>query len=176
MPSYPPEAKQRGATVSAASVGAATVMALALFVATPMEAEAGTRDFLSVDGSAILVASADGVAAGDVKNAPPPITTTSTTQALKVAESLSKLDARMYGAFWCSHCFEQKQTLGMEAVQTYVPYVECDKEGYQNQRALCKSKDVPGYPTWEIGGKLFPGERSLGELEEIVKDMQQSGK
>jgi hypothetical protein len=26
---------------------------------------------------------------------------------------------------------------------------------------------VPGYPTWEINGELYPGEKSIEELEEI---------
>mmetsp|Transcript_4542 Transcript_4542/g.9166 ORF Transcript_4542/g.9166 Transcript_4542/m.9166 type:complete len:82 (-) Transcript_4542:224-469(-) len=73
----------------------------------------------------------------------------------------------MYGAFWCSHCYDQKQSLGSEAMRA-IPYVECDRDGYRTQRDLCRAKDVPGYPTWEIGGELFPGERSVDELREIV--------
>lgn len=52
-----------------------------------------------------------------------------------------------------------------------VPYIECDREGYKNQYSVCREKEVPGYPTWEIGGELFPGERSLDELREIVDDV-----
>ena len=80
----------------------------------------------------------------------------------------------MYGAFWCSHCYDQKQSFGYEAMQ-YIPYVECDREGYNNKREICREREVPGYPTWEIGGELFPGERSLDELREIVDDIK-SGK
>ena len=57
-----------------------------------------------------------------------------------------------------------------------IQYVECDREGYQNQRELCREKDVPGYPTWEIDGELFPGERSLDELREIVDDVMSKRK
>ena len=35
----------------------------------------------------------------------------------------------MYGAFWCSHCFEQKQAFGAEAAHE-LPYVECYPQGY----------------------------------------------
>jgi hypothetical protein len=28
---------------------------------------------------------------------------------------------------------------------------------------------VPGYPTWEIGGELYPGEKTIEQLEEISK-------
>jgi hypothetical protein len=31
------------------------------------------------------------------------------------------------------------------------------------------SWQVPGYPTWEIKGELYPGEKSIDQLEEIAK-------
>lgn len=34
----------------------------------------------------------------------------------------------MYGAFWCSHCYDQKQAFGAEAMAAF-PYVECYPEG-----------------------------------------------
>ena len=64
----------------------------------------------------------------------------------------------MYGAFWCSHCYDQKQTLGAEAMRS-IPYIECAKDGANSQRKLCQEKEIPGYPTWEINGKLHPGEQ-----------------
>lgn len=27
---------------------------------------------------------------------------------------------------------------------------------------------LPGYPTWEIGGQLYPGEKGISELEHIA--------
>ena len=108
------------------------------------------------------------------ENVPPRITTESSAVALTLAFDLKSLNSRMFGAFWCSHCYDQKQELGYEAMKS-IPYVECDREGYNNERDLCKEREVPGYPTWEIGGKLFPGERSLEELREIVDDVR-SGK
>lgn len=44
----------------------------------------------------------------------------------------------MYGAFWCTHCFEQKQAFGVQAMQDF-PYVECYPEGWQRVGA-CKQK------------------------------------
>jgi uncharacterized membrane protein len=99
---------------------------------------------------------------------PPAITAASSDKALLVAKSLQSLDAKMYGAYWCSHCFDQKQILGKQAFENYVQYVECSKDGVNSQTKLCKAKDVPGYPTWEIKGKLFPGQVDLDELQEIV--------
>ena len=74
----------------------------------------------------------------------------------------------MYGAYWCSHCFDQKEALGKEAFRK-ITYVECSKDGYNSQTKLCKEKEVPGYPTWEINGKLYPGQQELDELEELIK-------
>ena len=50
------------------------------------------------------------------------------------------------------------------------PYIECDKEGFNEQYNVCKSKKIPGFPTWEIKGKYYPGEKSLSELENILDD------
>lgn len=44
----------------------------------------------------------------------------------------------MYGAFWCSHCFSQKQLFGKE-VETKFPYVECYPDGWQRVRACIHS-------------------------------------
>jgi uncharacterized membrane protein len=101
--------------------------------------------------------------------APPTITTVSSARAMALAEDLEKLDARFFGAFWCGHCFDQKQTMGKQAMKK-IPYIECSFDGLNAQTDLCKSRKVPGYPTWEINGKLYPGEKELEELEAIVKD------
>ena len=98
---------------------------------------------------------------------PPPITTTSSKESIALAKSLNQLNAQMFGAYWCSHCYDQKQTLGYESM-AYIPYIECAKEGKNSQTNLCKEKNVPGYPTWVIENELFPGEQSIEELQEIV--------
>lgn len=98
---------------------------------------------------------------------PPPITTTSSPEALQVARQLQQLDTHFYGAYWCSHCYEQKQTLGKQAMQL-IPYIECSKEGMNAQTALCRDKHIPGYPTWEVAGTLYPGEQALEELQDII--------
>lgn len=40
--------------------------------------------------------------------------------------------------------------------------------GVDNQVDMCKAANIPGFPTWDIDGKLYPGEQTLEELEEIV--------
>lgn len=102
---------------------------------------------------------------------PPEITTESSESALRLAADLEKLDATFYGAYWCSHCYDQKQALGKQAMQR-IPYIECSKEGMNAQVALCKEKNIPGYPTWEISGKLYPGEKALDEIQEIVVNLK----
>jgi uncharacterized membrane protein len=106
-----------------------------------------------------------------VDQLPPVITTESSTAAMQLAKDLQKLDTTFYGAFWCSHCHDQKQAFGKQAMQQ-IPYVECSKEGINSQAALCKEKKIPGYPTWEISGKLYPGEKALDEIRDIVVDIK----
>jgi uncharacterized membrane protein len=101
------------------------------------------------------------------QQAPPQITTSSSKEALSLAKELKRLDASFYGAFWCSHCYDQKQTMGEQAM-AMIPYIECDKDGVQSQSNLCREKKIPGYPTWEIRGQLYPGEQTLDELQVIV--------
>jgi uncharacterized membrane protein len=163
--------RKNGVVAGASSFGAATLMALGLFLSvddTNLSMDPSLAAGNSAINSGTLVASTQTI--NYEKNIPPPITTKSSTQALALATDLSSLNSKMYGAFWCSHCYDQKQSLGLQAMQS-IPYVECDREGYNNQRDLCRERDVPGYPTWEIGGELFPGERSLDELREIVDDV-----
>ncbi|KAL7497593.1 hypothetical protein ACHAWT_005896 [Skeletonema menzelii] len=164
------ELRKSGMTAGASSVGLATVMALGIFL-TVDDTTASTMP--SAASSGTLLASTSKTAARFEENVPPAITTTSSKAALALAADLKSLDARMFGAFWCSHCYDQKQVLGYEAMQT-IPYIECDREGFNSKRDFCKEKDVPGYPTWEIGGKLFPGERSVEELREMVDEVMSS--
>ncbi|MEI6426815.1 MAG: vitamin K epoxide reductase family protein [Pseudanabaena sp. ELA607] len=83
----------------------------------------------------------------------------------RLATHLKETDARMYGAYWCPHCQDQKKKFGDAA--KLVPYVECDPKGPDPKPELCRSKGVTGFPTWEIGGKMYPGDRSLPELADL---------
>lgn len=73
--------------------------------------------------------------------APPAITHKSGPREMKIAKALKEKGAKMYGAYWCSHCFEQKQRLGAEAM-CLIPYIECAKEGENSQAPLCKANKV----------------------------------
>ena len=83
------------------------------------------------------------------------------------ARCLTDRGVKMYGAWWCPHCVEQKKMFA--ASFKYVPYVECGIKGETHgQSQVCKDENVKHYPTWQ-----FPptGERverifSLEELSE----------
>ncbi|NET31106.1 MAG: hypothetical protein F6K19_03785 [Cyanothece sp. SIO1E1] len=82
-----------------------------------------------------------------------------------LAQHLQATGARMYGAYWCPHCHNQKEMFGKAA--SYVPYIECDPKGNDSQTEVCQAKEIKGYPTWEIGNQLYPGIRSLASLADI---------
>lgn len=63
--------------------------------------------------------------------------------AVALAQCLATKKVTMYGAYWCSHCQNQKALFG-DAFK-YVPYVECT----ENEK-LCTSKGIQGFPTWLV--------------------------
>lgn len=81
------------------------------------------------------------------------------------AKCLSVKGAKMYGAYWCSHCQNQKKEFG-DSWQ-YISYIECDPRGENSEYDSCLEKGIQGYPTWEINGKLYPGEQNLEKLAEL---------
>lgn len=161
LPEENQEMAKKGAQMTASGFLTSTVFALALFVFAD-DPVIASGDF----GSSTSI-----VASSATKNAPPPIESPSSDRAMSLAKDLQALDAKMFGAFWCSHCYDQKETLGKQAFSK-IPYIECSKDGLNSQASLCKSKEVPGYPTWEINGKLYPGEQSIEELEEVVAEIK----
>ena len=65
----------------------------------------------------------------------------SSPQAVSLAKKLRAAGAKMYGAFWCSHCQEQKAEFGA-AAQKDLPYVECYPQGYHKVRASLQRTSV----------------------------------
>ncbi|MEK6900426.1 MAG: hypothetical protein AABX05_04855 [Nanoarchaeota archaeon] len=65
-----------------------------------------------------------------------------------LAQCLADKKVTFYGAFWCSHCAEQKQLFGKSA--KLLPYVECSTPDGKGQTPLCIAKKIEGYPTWEF--------------------------
>ena len=113
---------------------------------------------------------------GAVVYLPPVVTKQSSPEALALGKHLKDIGATMYGAFWCSHCYGQKQVFGREATDQFVQYVECDKKGANSKRDFCKEQKVPGFPTWDINGKLYPGEKTLEDLAKLSNFDLKTGK
>lgn len=63
------------------------------------------------------------------------------------AQCLKTSGAEFYGAFWCTHCQEQKEDFGTSA--KYLPYIECSKPD-NSQMQVCIDKKIESYPTWRF--------------------------
>ena len=74
------------------------------------------------------------------------------------AKCLAAKPAKMYGAYWCPHCADQKEMF--ESSFQYVPYVECGVPGSRDEAQACKDAGIKHFPTWEFAG----GERQEGTL------------
>tara|TARA_Y100000031_G_scaffold153731_1_gene199633 strand:- start:768 stop:2144 length:1377 start_codon:yes stop_codon:yes gene_type:complete len=81
------------------------------------------------------------------------------------ADCLTLNDVKMYGAYWCSHCANQKELF--EDAFKKITYVECAIEGSREQTTVCKEAEIKGYPSWDIKGKIYPGEQTLEQLSEL---------
>ena len=161
----PEDNSKFGVRSIAVSALATTVAAITFFVSVD---DSSAKN--SVSSSTSSSSSSVTTLLAQTAGMPPAITTQSSERALILSRNLEALDAKMYGAYWCSHCYDQKEVLGKEAFSK-VKYIECSKEGVNSQANLCKEKKVPGYPTWEIQGELYPGQRELDELEDLVQDL-----
>lgn len=100
------------------------------------------------------------------RGVPLPVTTTSTPETIALAEHLTRTGAVMYSAWWCPHCNDQKQLFGKEAADR-LTMIECDPEGRNSQKELCAAKQIQGFPSWEINGKLDSGVKPLRELARL---------
>ena len=81
------------------------------------------------------------------------------------ARCLADRGLKMYGAWWCPHCQEQKEKFN--ASFQYVPYVECGVKGdIHGQNPVCKQEGVKHYPTWQFPPTGERVERVFG-LDEL---------
>jgi hypothetical protein len=81
------------------------------------------------------------------------------------AQCLSAKGAKMYGAFWCPHCTDQKEMFGSSF--TYAPYIECGIKGSRATAQICTDADVKHYPTWVFpDGSRVEGAHSLEFLSQ----------
>jgi uncharacterized membrane protein len=85
-----------------------------------------------------------------------------------LADHLSQINAKFYGASWCPHCSEQKEMFGSSVKR--LPYVECSPGGPGTPQApVCNQAGVESYPTWTINGQRFVGTQSLETLAQTSK-------
>jgi hypothetical protein len=98
------------------------------------------------------------------------VTSKSSKSEMALAAHLQKFGAKVYGAWWCPHCYEQKQLFGREAIQASFGNVavECHEQGINPQVELCQQKKIEGYPTWIIKGKKYPGITSPKQLAKLT--------
>ncbi|NJO42804.1 MAG: vitamin K epoxide reductase family protein [Cyanobacteria bacterium CRU_2_1] len=98
----------------------------------------------------------------------PPVTTTSGESEIALAQHLTAIGAKMYGAYWCPHCHDQKLLFGKQAFDQ-VTYVECSPNGGPGSQPLqeCIDRAIEGYPTWEVNGELYSGTQTLEQLADF---------
>jgi glutaredoxin len=81
------------------------------------------------------------------------------------AKCLSSKQVKMYGAYWCPHCQDQKEKF-KKSFQ-YVNYVECAIKGSRELTAACKDAGVQHFPSWQFGNNpLVEGVFPLEELSD----------
>ncbi|NEQ24461.1 MAG: hypothetical protein F6K28_36205 [Microcoleus sp. SIO2G3] len=93
--------------------------------------------------------------------------TSTVSPEVALALHLKKLNAKMYGAYWCPACTRQKEEFGEEAFKQ-INYIECDPAGENARLDLCRKASISSYPTWEVNGQLYtPGSYSLEALADL---------
>ncbi len=96
----------------------------------------------------------------------PPIQSVSSESSIELAKHLKEKNIILYNAYWCPHCHDQKELFGKEASSNLL-LVECAPDGQNSQTELCQQKEITGFPSWEINGKIDSGVKSLEELANI---------
>jgi hypothetical protein len=78
----------------------------------------------------------------------------------QLAQCLADSGAKMYGAWWCPHCNNQKEAFGKswKIFSDAGGYVECSTADRQ-QTEICQQTGITGYPTWRFpDGSELSGE------------------
>jgi len=81
-----------------------------------------------------------------------------------MAKCMASRQVKMFGAYWCPHCADQKEILGKSS--RFV-YVECGVPGSHAEAEQCTAQGVKVFPTWRFAdGALKPGVFSVEELSD----------
>ncbi|MDK2849537.1 MAG: hypothetical protein PWP03_81 [Candidatus Woesearchaeota archaeon] len=83
----------------------------------------------------------------------------------RFAQCLTDKGVKLYGAYWCPHCREQKEAFKEGLVN--LTYIECSNpDGSQTQ--ACREAGIRAYPTWIFqDGKRIEGELSLQKISQL---------
>lgn len=65
------------------------------------------------------------------------------------AQCLTDQGVKMFGAYWCPHCAEQKRIFGSSFGK--ISYVECSLPEMAGTTQACIDAGIESYPTWEFG-------------------------
>lgn len=79
------------------------------------------------------------------------------------AQCLTDKGVKMYGAWWCPHCTNQKELFG--TAFSKVNYTECSAPNSQSMNQTCTDAGITGFPTWEFSdASRVSGEQTLQSL------------
>lgn len=82
------------------------------------------------------------------------------------ATCLSDNGVKMFGAYWCPHCQDQKKLFS--GSWEHVNYVECSLPNAAGQTQECTNQGIQSYPTWEFAdGNRISGVLSLEQLSSL---------
>ncbi len=95
------------------------------------------------------------------------VTSESTKESIEFAKYLRDIGVVKYSAYWCPNCLNQSELFGKQAYKQ-LNVVECAKDGKNSQTQLCIDKEIQGFPSWEINGKIILGVKTLKELSELT--------
>ena len=94
------------------------------------------------------------------------ITSESTKESIMFAKYLKDNGVVKYSAYWCPNCLNQGELFGKQAYKE-LNVVECARDGKNSQTKLCIDKNIEGFPSWEINGKIIIGVKTLIELSNL---------
>ena len=95
------------------------------------------------------------------------VTSESTKETIKFAKFLKDSGVTKYSAYWCPNCLSQGELFGKQAYKE-LNVVECAIDGKNSKTQLCIDKQIKGFPSWEINGKIILGVQSLKELSRLT--------
>jgi glutaredoxin len=83
------------------------------------------------------------------------------------AQCLTDSGVKMFGAYWCPHCQDQKNIFGKSFDN--INYVECSLPNQGGQNEICNDEGIESYPTWEFeDGERVGGVISLERFEAMT--------